>query len=94
MTERQLYAIIDSKAEDIIGTVILARANAIAVRIFTDLIKSDENDVGRHPEDFTLVQLGILKEDLTLEPARKDIITGTTVRELLEGALRAQEARQ
>lgn len=91
MIPRQLYAIVDHKAEDILGPIIIARANAVAVRIFTDLVKSDQNDVGQHPEDFTLVQLGTLNADLTITPENRDIITGNTVRELIAGAIAEQQ---
>lgn len=60
---RKLYAVIDTLAQDITGTVITLRNDAEAIRFFTDILSSNDNNVARHPLDHQLVCMGEIIND-------------------------------
>lgn len=74
-----LYAIVDIKAEDILGQPVIYKHPAAAIRFFDDVATHPESTVGRHPEDYNLVILGHITEQLTLElpDGNPVVITGT-----------------
>ena len=53
----QIFAIHDSKAQAYFAPFFLPTA-AMAVRVFSDMANDVNNNVGKHPEDFTLFHLG------------------------------------
>lgn len=74
-----LYVIVDRKAEEILGNIIhVTRHEAPAVRSFDDAARMPQSIIGQHPEDFDLVRLGYLEEDLTLTVETETILRGST----------------
>lgn len=74
-----IYAIYDTKADTIVGGLHLHKHHPPAVRMFTDIAGSKDTMINRHPNDFSLIQLGTLVDDdtgLTIQPHFEVIITG------------------
>lgn len=64
--DRQLYAIRDHKAGEIIGgayAISIHRHDASAVRMFGDIATAQGSAIGQHPEDYALIRLGSLTDD-------------------------------
>lgn len=75
---RYLIAIVDTKANDIIGPIQLFRRTEPAVRMFTDLCKTKDNPIGLHVADHELQIFGTMDDDsLEMTYDRSVIITGT-----------------
>lgn len=53
----KMFTIFDSKAEAFLPPFFLP-TKAMAVRVFTDCVNDEEHNWGKHPEDYTLFQLG------------------------------------
>lgn len=53
----KVFAIYDHKAS-VYGTPFFMVNHAMAVRAFGDLAEDERTTVGKHPEDFTLYQVG------------------------------------
>lgn len=75
---RQIYAIYDNVAEEIIGGLHLHPHQAPAIRMFGDIAKLPNSQIGMHPQDFDLLLLGTLLDDNSIEPSKRvvPIITG------------------
>ena len=58
----RLYGIRDTLASAFIGTPLLFRHDAPAVRFFMDLAKDEKSAVGQHLSDHELVDLGAFEE--------------------------------
>lgn len=73
-----VYAIIDRKAEILIGGLQLHRHPAAAIRQFSDIGLTPDTMVNRHPEDFDLLHLGDITDKNTIEalPEYNVVITG------------------
>lgn len=66
---RQLYAVLDLKAESLIGGIIQERLDAPAIRAFHDALDSKSNSIlSQHPADFSLLLLGTIEEDGRIYP--------------------------
>lgn len=78
---RQLYAIYDKKAQDIIGNFIhVMRHEAVAVRMFADAIGDARTGFRNHPEDYALVRLGYITDDgIDLVPVYEQVIEASTI---------------
>lgn len=63
-----IYAILDNKAEMLIGGLQLHKAQASAIRSFTDIALDPKTLINRHPEDFELIELGFLTDNNTIHP--------------------------
>lgn len=74
---RKIIAIIDNVANDVVGPIQLMYHDAVAIRFFGDVASHPESAIGRHIHDYTLVELGILDDDLTIISARRTILTGS-----------------
>lgn len=72
----QIYAIYDNVAQQITGHLIVMRAHAAAIRMFTDVAKDPQTSLSRHTQDYDLVQLGHLTLDNTIVPDYQIILTG------------------
>lgn len=72
---RNVYAVYDTKAEDIHGGLLLLNHDAVAIRVFTDAYQAEGTVIHTHPHDFKLVCLGYLK-DRELVSELRVIITG------------------
>lgn len=53
----KIFTIFDAKAEAY-QTVFTARATGEAIRQFADMANDHDTQIGRHPADFTLFELG------------------------------------
>lgn len=73
---RYIYAIIDNVANDILGGLIIQRADAAAIRLYGDIASMPESIMGKHPEDYDLVRLGNLDAEHQLVPDYKIIMGG------------------
>lgn len=74
-----IYAILDTKAEALIGGLQLHKHVAAAIRQFSDIALDPQTMIHRHPEDFTLIHLGDITETNVIE-AHYDyivVITGS-----------------
>lgn len=58
----KLFTIFDAKAEAY-QTVFTARATGEAIRQFADMANDHDNQIGRHPEDFTLFEIGEFSQE-------------------------------
>lgn len=52
-----IYSVYDEKVKSF-GTPFYKPTNPSAIRDFSDLAKDQNTSIGRHPEDYTLYQLG------------------------------------
>jgi len=76
MIKKNLYAIVDRVAEDIIGGVHLYAHDAPAVRMFSDLHAADGTSIKKHPTDFDLVCLGTMDEKGGITAEFRVVLTG------------------
>lgn len=58
----KIFTIFDSKAEAY-QAIFTARATGEAIRQFADMANDRETQIGRHPEDFTLFEIGEFSQD-------------------------------
>lgn len=81
-----IYAILDTKANAIIGGLQLHKHPSAAIRTFGDIAADPKSMIARHPEDYELIELGTLHEDASVAkgfnhciqalPEHEVIITG------------------
>lgn len=85
-----LYVVLDTLAEQILGAPLIFRADAAAVRLFSEAYNDANSVVAKHPNDHVLLCLGTI-DDKTGQVVAQDtpriVITGTQL------ALTAMEAR-
>lgn len=59
---KRIYAIWDNKGQTVLGSILNLHSNdAAACRWFSDVARSPDTMVYRHPQDFDLVCLGFMK---------------------------------
>lgn len=58
----EVFSVYDTKAQAYLPPFILPRVEQ-AQRIFADCINSDDHQFGKHPDDYTLFQLGQFDDD-------------------------------
>lgn len=79
-----LCVIYDKKAEEMIGGVFLARTKGEAIRMFSDGVNQageQRSVVQLHPEDFQLVQVGLLDRNVcAVEGLYSVLIEGSEVK--------------
>lgn len=73
---REIYAILDTVANALVGTIFIHRVDAAAIRMFGDIASRNDTIVGMHPRDFHLVTLGRLTDDNQIIAAPRVILTG------------------
>lgn len=73
---RLIIAIIDMTAQDVVGPVQLIKHPAQGIRFFSDVATQPDTIVAKHVEEYHLLQLGILEDDLTIRPEHATLITG------------------
>lgn len=87
---RILTVIIDKKAGDIIGPIIAHRSEQVAIRDFTDVVMTENSRLAMHPEDYALVQLGVLHDDhfgkFDIESSYREIVSAETLINLNKAA--------
>lgn len=81
---RQLYAVIDSVTDTIIGGIQLHLNDQSAIRTLYDVAMGDTM-VHKHPLDFDLWRLGALGHDHTINPQKERIVTGHQIKALVDG---------
>lgn len=80
--KKNLYAVYDTKAEEVIGGVLYAFPHdAVAVRMFTDAYQAEGTTINKHPEDFELISLGTM-ENTAITPELRIVITGAALNAL------------
>lgn len=75
---KKIIAIIDTVANDIAGPLHIMQHDAVAIRFFGDVASHPESQIGKHIDDYQLVQLGILDDDMSIITDKRIILTGTT----------------
>lgn len=58
----KIFSIFDSKAENF-NTPIFLPTEGQALRIFDDMVNSQDNEIAKHPEDYTLFCVGEFDSD-------------------------------
>lgn len=53
----KIFSVYDQKARAFLPPFFLPE-RAMAERVFTDCVNSDDHQFGRHPEDYTLIEIG------------------------------------
>lgn len=64
---RWLYVVRDLKANDVGDQVMVCKADAVAVRAFTDALLNPNNFMSKYAEDYELVEVGSLGDDGRIE---------------------------
>lgn len=62
MATLRLFQTYDNVAKTIIGPLIATATEQAAIRIFTDALKN-ENALGKHPDDYDLLEVGTIDPD-------------------------------
>lgn len=75
--QKQIYAIYDNVAQDIIGGLHLHSHAAPAIRMYGDVAALPNSQIGLHPADFDLILLGILNDDQTITPVKEIALSGS-----------------
>lgn len=90
---KRIYAIRDNVAEAF-GPLMTFPHDAPAIRAFSDVAADPNTQVGRHPSDFELVELGILDDqagEVVAQVPARTVITGVVWQ---ASQAEAQEATQ
>lgn len=88
---KYLYAVRDVKADDVGDQVMVCKADAVAVRAFTDALSNQQSFMSKYPEDYELLELGALREDGTIDALESPrvVLTGAAWKELQAAAANA-----
>lgn len=73
-----LFQIYDNVGKTVVGPIITAPHEAVAMRHFTDLLSDTTTTLNKHPDDYTLLYLGDQNEltgQINLIP--EEVLTGT-----------------
>lgn len=76
-----IYAIYDTAAESIVGTLMMFPNNTAAIRTFGDVASDPQTMVSRHIQDHQLVKLGTVDD----ETGRLTPIAGEDMEIVMEG---------
>lgn len=71
-----IYAIWDNVADDILGSLHIHKHEAAAIRFYGDIATLQDSIIGKHPEDFDLVQLGHINKHGRLVGEFRQVLTG------------------
>lgn len=76
---RWLYVVKDVKAQDVGDQVMVCKADAVAVRAFTDALLNPSNFMHKYPEDYELLEVGSLADDGRIEApdSPRVVLTGS-----------------
>jgi hypothetical protein len=61
MSKKKMYVVYDSKSESY-GLPMFFQSKGVAIRNFTDEVSRPDSLIAKHPEDFTLFELGDYSE--------------------------------
>lgn len=75
---KYLYVVRDVKAQDVGDQVMVCKADAVAVRAFSDALSNPQSFMAKHPGDYELLEVGSLSEDGVIEglPSPRVVLTG------------------
>lgn len=88
-TVRQLYAIIDSVTNSIVGGIQIHLNNESAIRTLYDIALGDTM-VNKHPRDFDLYMLGALGSDHRIQNNLTRIISGAQIEAIVKASAEAK----
>lgn len=88
---RQIYAIIDSVTDEIIGGLQTHINDQSAIRFLWDVALSEKSIVRNHPLDFDLYRLGALGNDHRIHPNFVRIITGAQIQTMIDSVAKTGE---
>lgn len=86
MKKAGIYAIRDKVAGMLIGGLHVHRHEAAAVRFFQDIATMPDSQIGRHPADFELLEIGYLDDDGNVYKNRDDDTVNLEPVAVLDGA--------
>lgn len=89
-----IYGIRDAKADAFTRPPFFMSTEGQALRAFTDLAHNADSDVGMHPDDYTLYELGKLNQEtgeIEANPHPRHILTGSAAINLNAVPLRKVE---
>lgn len=91
-----IYAIYDNVAQCIVGVLMVFKHVAAAIRQFNDIASMGNNQISEHPEDFDLIELGVLNDraEIIPTPSRTVIMTGKLWKMNRDAASRVQPTTQ
>lgn len=72
----KIYAIFDNLAMTITGPLMTFKANAAAIRTFSDIAGDAQTNIGKHPADYDLLQVGHIDDQGNITVYRETVITG------------------
>lgn len=86
-----IYAVLDLVANEIKGGLHLHKADAAAVRMFTDALVDPNTILAQHPQDFNLLHMADLTEDNSVTPidmfgGPRVVLTGKAWKEMQDSA--------
>lgn len=91
MIPKNIYAIVDTVADDIVGPTYLYGHDAPATRMFTDIAADKQTFISKHPSHYELVCLGHIDENAKLVANFRVVITGAAWADAQEAAALAKE---
>lgn len=71
-----IYAVYDNVADDILGGLHIHRHEAAAIRFYGDIATLPDSLIGKHPQDFDLVQLGHINRHGRIVGEFRIVLTG------------------
>lgn len=63
----RIYCLFDRVAVARTGNLVLARSDAIVVRLFEDLLREDDR-LGKHADDYEMRRIGLIADDGSIVP--------------------------
>lgn len=86
-----LYVVRDKLAEDVGDQIMVCRADAVAVRAFTDALQNPQSYMAKHPQDYELLEVGALHHDGRIEAIESPriVLTGQQWKDMQEAAAAA-----
>lgn len=76
MPNRKIIAFVDNVTNDIVGPLQLHHHAAAAIRLFGEVARMENSQVGKHIQDHDVVLLGELDDAWRITPAYEIILTG------------------
>lgn len=78
---QKLYAVHDIISKALEGPIMTFRADAAAIRMFSDLLGDNKTQLAQHPADYELLYLGYVNDDgekpfIIGSPGADSILTG------------------
>lgn len=71
-----IYAVEDTVADQLIGTLTVHKHESAAIRFFTDIATMQGSIIAQHPHDFRLIRLGYITHNRELVAERSVVLEG------------------